>query len=407
MRRVLITGLGSHVPQSGPLWNHILNPSLHPTSTIIDKYKVLSIDPLLTKEKLFEMNKDFPLPKGYLPSFIQYGLLSTWLAIKDSGISLEKLSNFGISFGNGLGNPSAIIEANLRSMDGRRISPKLIPSMLTNMPASWISMVFGCRDLIASPSNACATGTQAIGDAYRLIKDGYCDSVICGASEAPLNPIIIEGFRESKALSPKFECKPFDSERDGFLMSEGSATLILEDYDTAIKRDIKNIYCEIIGYGNASDSYHTTLTHPLGEGAYQAMKRAVLEGRKRKDCLDLKVSMINAHGTGTIIGDESELRAINSLIKDSLFMDDCIISSQKGQFGHLLGASGALEAIITAHSLCNNYWPGTLNTTSPIDRRVITNGRFLSNESNIKYAISNSFGFGGVNTSLLFKSFHK
>lgn len=407
LRRVVISGVGSHHLFGGSqsLWHNILNPS-SPLLTDIAKGKGVMIDPDDTQSLLVRIGKDVSLPKGKLPSFVEFGLISTWLALKDAAIIFGNggggLEDFGVCFGNGLGNPSSLLEGNKKYLEGKRPSPRLICSILQNMPASWISIVFGCKGNISSPSMACTTGTQAIGDAYRLIKDGYCRKVICGASEAPLDPLIMAAFKETKALSADFRCRPFDKGRNGFLMGEGSATIILEELDSAIKRGCRPLV-EIVGYGSGCDSHHITESHPEGQGAYSSMKMAVLEGRERMKMKDLKVSFVNAHGTGTVVGDLSELKGIERMVDDGFFERDCRITSQKGQFGHLLGASGALETIIAALSLKNGYWPPTFDCSLPISERIEIEGRLIRKGAD--YAITNSFGFGGGNASLLLKKF--
>lgn len=276
------------------------------------------------------------------------------------------------------------------------------------MAAGAISIKYGLKGPNHCPSTACATGNHAIGDSYRFIKDGYAKTIVAGASEAPLHPLALAGFARAQSVATDFNdtpekaSRPFDKDRGGFVLSEGSGILILEELDHAKKRNAK-IYAEIVGYGLSGDGHHITAPSPDGLGASRAMELATRG-------IDLtKVGYINAHATSTLIGDRIENNAIKTIFKNNL---DVLVSSTKGSHGHLLGAAGAVEAIFSILAVQNNIAPPTLNLDSPGGAEGDNIEDFTLNlvgpkavEQNIEYSLSNSFGFGGINTSLLFKKY--
>ncbi len=286
----------------------------------------------------------------------------------------------------------------LEAKGPRRISPHFVPRILGNMAAGHVCMMYGLRGPVHSPSTACATGASSIGDAFRAIKNGHATLMLAGATEACIDPLSIAGFCQAKALATKYNqnpflaSRPFDVERDGFVIAEGAAVIILEELKHALKRGAE-IVAEVLGYGASSDAYHITASHPDGLGAQLAMKRALSEA----SICSSDVDYINAHGTSTPLGDAAELKAIQSVFKH-----DIVASSTKGATGHLLSAAGAVEGAFTALALKHQIAPPNINfTKSDVGLRNIHINR-TSEKHSISYAISNSFGFGGMNVSLCF-----
>ncbi len=337
--------------------------------------------------------------------FIQYGLVAANMAIEDAGLNnlndSEKL-RVGVSVGSGIGGLETIYEGSLtiNSKETKKLSPFFIPSSLVNLLSGQISIKYGFKGPNHSVVTACATGAHSIGDAGEMIKRGAADVMIAGGSEAAVCKLGIAGFCAARSLSTSFNerpteaSRPWDRDRDGFVMGEGSGIVVLEEMEHAKKRGA-NIYAELIGYGMSGDAYHITAPADDGDGGFRAMQAALKMGNYSSDEIDY----INAHGTSTIKGDEIELNAISRLFKQNIF-----VSSTKSSIGHLLGAAGSVEAIFSIMSLNNNILPATLNLDNPIS---INNINLIPKEpidKKIKIVLSNSFGFGGTNTALLFKS---
>ena len=338
--------------------------------------------------------------------FIQYGLVAAKMAIEDAGI--DKLSDkeklrTGVSVGSGIGGLETIYNGSITITEkgSKKLSPFFIPSSLVNLLSGQISIKFGFKGPNHSVVTACATGAHSIGDASEMIKRGAADFMVAGGSEAAVCKLGMAGFCAARSLSTSFNetphlaSRPWDKDRDGFVMGEGSGIVVLEEFESAKNRGA-NIYAELIGYGMSGDAYHITAPSEDGDGGYRAMKEALKMGKITEESIDY----INAHGTSTVKGDEIELNAISNLFKKSVY-----VSSTKSSIGHLLGAAGSVEAIFSIMSINSNIAPGTLNLNNPIDSRHIN---LIANESislNINYALSNSFGFGGTNTALLFKKF--
>lgn len=283
----------------------------------------------------------------------------------------------------------------------RKVSPHFVPRILGNMAAGLISIKFGLRGPIFSPNSACATGASSVGDAFRAIKYGESDLMIAGAAESCIDPLSMAGFCQARALTtrhndhPELASRPFDKDRSGFVMGEGAAVLILENLESAKLRNAP-ILCEIVGYGSSADAHHITAPHPYGLGAQLAMKRALGEGQMSAN----EVDYINAHATSTPLGDCIELKAIQPI-----FNHDIHVSSTKGATGHLLSASGAVEAAFTALSIANGQVPPNRNfdsTEVDISSSIMISRDGISKR--IRIALSNSFGFGGMNVSLCFRS---
>ena len=340
--------------------------------------------------------------------FIQYGLVAANLAIDDSGINDlndEKKLRVGISVGAGIGGLETISNTSLllKEKGPRRVSPFFVPSSLINLLSGQISIKYGFKGPNHSVVTACATGAHSIGDAAEMIKRGSADIMVAGGAEAAVCELGVAGFCAARSLSTNFNetpdkaSRPWDIDRDGFVMGEGSGILVLEELESAKKRDAK-IYAEIIGYGMSGDAFHITSPSDDGDGGFRAMKEAIKMAKINYDQIDY----INAHGTSTPIGDDIELKAIMNLIKDN---DQIKISSTKSSIGHLLGAAGSVEAIFSILAINNNIIPATLNLDNPSHNYNVDLVPKKPKEHECNIALSNSFGFGGTNTALLFKSY--
>ena len=298
-----------------------------------------------------------------------------------------------------------IEQTSLDFSKGKKISPFFITGRIINMPSGYISIKYNLKGPSYSTVSACASGAHAIGESLRLIQHGQADIMVTGGTEATICPISIEGFTACRALSckfndyPKKSSRPFDEERDGFVMSEGAATIILEELEHAKKRNA-NILCEIKGYGMSSDAFHYTLPDPSGEGAFRAMVNCINDSNILPDEIDY----INAHGTSTPAGDKVEALAIDRVFKNN--PKKINVSSTKSQVGHLLGAAGAVEAIYSIKAINQSTLPYTINLDSPLPSSKINFLRKEPMELSIKNVLSNSFGFGGTNVSLIFSKFN-
>lgn len=336
--------------------------------------------------------------------YTQFALIAAEESIKDSKLDFNTLNKerVGIMFGSGIGG-LCTIENQIRNLVAKgpnRVSPLTIPMAISNIASGTIAIKYGILGSVLSLTSACATSTHCIGEAYRSIKNGYLDIIITGGAEASICEFGISGFQSLTALS-KSEDKnrasiPFDKDRNGFVMGEGAGSLILEDLDSALKRGAK-IYAEIVGYGSTCDAYHITSPCLDGDGAYRAMRDALIDADITPD----NISYINAHGTSTEINDKVETLAIKKALGD--YYMNSYVSSTKSMTGHLLGAAGAIEAIVSIKSLQDNFVPATINYVNKDDdcdlNLVVNEGK----EVNVEYAMSNSLGFGGHNGSLIFK----
>ena len=339
--------------------------------------------------------------------FIQYGLIASKMAVEDAGISDltddEKL-RVGVTVGSGIGGLETIYNGSLtlNEKGPRKISPFFIPSSLINLLSGQISIKYGFRGPNHSVVTACATGAHSIGDAAEMIKRGAADIMIAGGAEAAVCRLGIAGFCAARSLSTNFNenpeeaSRPWDKDRDGFVMGEGSGIVVLEEYENAKKRGAK-IYAELSGYGMSGDAHHITSPSEDGDGGFRAMKEASTMASINSDDIDY----VNAHGTSTLIGDDIELKAIMKFIKGNKKLK---ISSTKSSIGHLLGAAGSVEAIFAILSINNNAVPATLNLNNPSHPYKVDLVPKNSITHNVNVALSNSFGFGGTNTALLFNS---
>ena len=341
--------------------------------------------------------------------FTQYAVAAADEAIKNAGIDFENLNRnkIGVIWGSGNGGIQTFqdqVEEFIKGNKQPRFNPYFIPKMIADIPSGVISIRHGLRGLNFSTISACASSNNAIIDACNYIRLGKADMIITGGSEAPISESSIGGFNASKALStnnenPEGASRPFDIKRDGFVMGEGAGALVLESLESAVRRDA-TIMAEIVGTGMAADAFHLTGTHPEGEGAYLGM----LDALEDAEIDALEIDYINAHATSTHMGDESELKAIMRLFGENKNLN---ISATKSMTGHLLGAAGAIEAIISVKAIQNDLVPPTINTTEvePAyrDKFNLTLGK--AQEKQINYAMSNTFGFGGHIATIILKKY--
>ena len=342
-----------------------------------------------------------------LDRFIMLGLIAAQEAVEDSGLfdlSDNEKNRIGVMVGSGIGGLQTIAETTLilEEKGPRRISPFFIPSSLINLISGQISIKYGFKGPNHSVVTACATGSHAIGDAAKLISSNNADVMIAGGSEAAICRLGIAGFSAARALSTSFNdnpeeaSRPWDVDRDGFVMGEGAGVLVLEELSFALKRN-KKIYAEVLGYGLSGDAYHITAPESSGDGAYRAMKQAVNDS----GILPKEIGYINAHGTSTPLGDLIELEAVRRLMNGEI--NNLCMSSTKSSIGHLLGAAGAVESIFSILSIKQGLIPPTLNLDKPAKEASDFNlVPAKSQNKKIEYAMSNSFGFGGTNASLIF-----
>ena len=415
-RRVVVTGLGTVSPigNSVPeVWENAINgvsgagPITHFDSYLFKTQfacEVKNFDPTATMDRR-EMRK--------VDVDTHYAFASAVEAINDSGIDFEKVdcNRVGVIFGEGIGGLGALEDEMrayaLNQENGPRFSPFLLTKMISDMTAGIISIKYGLKGPNYVTTSACASSTNALIDAFDQIRLGRADVIVAGGSEAAICPTAVGGFNAMHALSvrnddPKGASRPFSKSRDGFVMAEGAATLILEEYEHAVARGAK-IYAEVAGTGLTADAYHITAPHPEGEGAMRVMKMALDEAGLPVESVDY----INVHGTSTPAGDIAEAKAIKSLFGEHAYKLN--ISSTKSMTGHLLGAAGALEALLTVLALKNDIIPPTINHEEGDEDPDIDYAlNFTFNKAQqreIRYAMSNNFGFGGHNACLIFKKY--
>ncbi|MEE2788777.1 MAG: beta-ketoacyl-ACP synthase II [Myxococcota bacterium] len=338
--------------------------------------------------------------------FIQFAVSAAMMAIQDAGLPtpVPDPHQCGVLIGVGLGGLKTIEDAAevLRTKGPKRLSPFMLPRLISNLAPGWVSILTGARGPNWSPVSACATGAHSLGEAVQMIRNGTATRVIAGGAEATITPLGVAGFAAMKALStrnddPTRASRPFDTDRDGFVAAEGAGVMVLESETLARARGAR-IYAEIAGYGQSSDAYHMTLPDPDGTGARMAMKRALSDARLNVEDIDY----INAHGTSTPAGDVAESRAIEGVFGDHA--QHLWVSSTKSMTGHLLGASGSVEAAVCALSLHHGMVAPTINLENQDERCRLDYVANTARDGQIKAAISNSFGFGGTNVSLVLKA---
>ncbi len=339
--------------------------------------------------------------------FVHYAVASARMAMEDSGLRIDSSNEYrvGCLTGSGLGGLAMLEHYHqaLLEKGPRRISPFFIPGMIANMAPGQIAIEYGAKGPNLSVETACAASTHAVGESFRIIREGIADAMITGGSEAVITPLALGGFCSMKALStrnddPEHASRPFDLHRDGFLMGEGAGILILEEYRSALERGAR-IYAEVAGYGMSSDAYHVSAPDPEGAGAVSCMRTAIEDAGLKPEDIDY----INAHGTSTKLNDDSETRAIKKVFGEYAYR--LPVSSTKSMTGHLLGGAGGVEAIYTVLTINNGLMPPTVNYDTPDPECDLDYVPNAARKGVIKRAMSNSFGFGGTNGSLVFQAF--
>ena len=341
--------------------------------------------------------------------FIHLAIAAATEALRTAELSItrENADAIGVIIGSGIGGITTLAEGvvTLQERGPSRISPFLVPAMITNMAAGQVSMMFGLKGPNYCPTSACASGAHAIGEAAEIIRRGWAVAMVAGGSEAPITPIGIASFASAKAIStrnddPVGASRPFDADRDGFVLAEGGAVLVLEDLEFARSRGAR-ILAELVGYGLSADAYHITQPPPGGEGALRSMRAALHHAGLSPDDIDY----INAHGTSTPAGDIAETEAIKRLLGERAYRVP--VSSSKSQFGHLLGAAGAIEAIVSILAIQEGLLPPTINYTTPDPQCDLDYVPNTPRPARIDVVLSNSFGFGGHNVSLIFRRYEE
>ncbi len=409
-RRVVVTGLGLVTPLGTGLeksWNNICSGKSG--IDLITRFDVSNYGVQIAAEVKDFKSDDFMDKKQvkHLDLFVQYGIAAAMMAMKDSGFEVteENCERIGVITGCGMGGLPTIEKYHKVCLERgpKRITPFFIPMVIPNMPSGHISMVLKTKGPNLTLTTACAAGTHAVGEAYRHIKYGSSDMVITGGTEAVVCPLGISGFSAMKALStrndsPQEASRPFDKDRDGFVMAEGAGMLVLEEYEQALARGAR-IYAEVTGYGLSSDAYHIAAPPENGEGGARAMNVALQDAGFTPDRIDY----INAHGTSTPLNDRCETIAIKTVFGDHA--KSLAVSSTKSMTGHMLGAAGGIESVFTALSVSDQIAPPTINLKNPSPECDLD---YVPNEARkmeIRAAMSNSFGFGGTNAAIIMSRF--
>ncbi len=408
-KRVVVTGLGAVTPIGNDVetaWQNAING-------------VSGVGPLTRVEieglpaKVAAELKDFN-PENYMDRkearrmdrFTQYALASSFMAVKDANLTIndENSARVGVWIGSGIGGMETHEEQHKIFMEKgyRRVSPFYVPMMIPDMAAGQVSIAIGARGINSCTVTACATGTNSIGDAFKVIQRGDADVMVTGGTEAPLTNMAFAGFTSAKALSfnpdPKTASRPFDKNRDGFVMGEGAGIVILEELEHALARGAR-IYAEIVGYGSTGDAYHITQPAPGGEGGVRAMRQAIEDGGLQPNDIDY----INAHGTSTEYNDKFETLAIKEVFGPHA--NTLAISSTKSMTGHLLGAAGGIEAIFSVLAIKEGIVPPTINYETPDPECDLDYVPNVARKMEVRAALSNSLGFGGHNATIIFKKY--
>ena len=410
-RRVVITGMGVITPLGIGLeqsWKNLIKG--RPGIRRITQFDASQFSTQIAGEVDGFVPEDFIELKEIkkMDRFIHFALAAAKMALEDSGyaISDQNAERVGVFVGSGIGGLRTIehYHSVLLEKGPKRITPFFIPMLVVNLASGQISIKFGAKGPNSAVATACATGSHAIGDAFKIIQRGDADVMIAGGAESVITPLGIGGFNALKALStrndePEKASRPFDRDRDGFIMGEGAGIVILESIESALQRNA-NIYAEIVGYGMSADAYHITSPAPGGEGAARCMILALKDGCAEPSDVDY----INAHGTGTKHGDELETSAIKTVFREHAYR--LLVSSTKSMTGHLLGAAGGVESVITVMSIVDGIVPPTINLDNPDPECDLNYVPYQSKEFPIRYALTNSFGFGGTNACLLFRKYN-
>jgi 3-oxoacyl-[acyl-carrier-protein] synthase II len=408
-RRVVVTGVGLVSPVgvgteetwaallagksgAGPIT--LFDPAQHPTKFA---HEVKGFDPLRWVDRKESRKMD---------RFIQFAIAASDLAMKDAALAIDRgpdSERVGVYIGSGIGGFATIEREHEELLKGgpRRISPFFIPASIVNLAAGWVSIRTGARGPSSATATACTSSAHAVGDSFRIIQRGEADVMIAGGAEAAITPLGAGGFNAMRALStrndaPEKASRPFDRDRDGFVMGEGSGVLILEEYERAKARGAR-MYCEVVGYGMTSDAHHITAPCEDGDGAARVMSIAIRDAGVPPSA----IGYVNAHGTSTPVGDSIEVTAVKTVFGDHA--KKVVVGSTKSMTGHLLGAAGGLEAGITALAIRDQKIPPTINIENQDPACDIDANPSGARSLNLEYALSNSFGFGGTNGALVFK----
>ncbi|GIN19232.1 MAG TPA: beta-ketoacyl-[acyl-carrier-protein] synthase II [Bacillus bacterium] len=409
-RRVVVTGLGTVSPVGNDVetsWNNILagKTGVGPLTRL---------DPDNYSAKVAAEVKDFEIENFIerkdarkMDRFTHYALASAMMAVKDAGLDINdnNAERIGVWIGSGIGGMETLENQFdiFKKRGYRRVSPFFVPMMIPDMATGQVSIYLGAKGVNSCTVTACATGTNSIGDAFKVIQRGDADAMIAGGAEAPITQMSVAGFCANTALStnpdPNTASRPFDLNRDGFVIGEGAGVIVLEELEHAINRGAK-IYAEIVGYGSTGDAYHITAPAPGGEGGVRAMNIAIKDAGLAPEEIDY----INAHGTSTPYNDKYETMAVKEVFGDHAY--NLAISSTKSMTGHLLGAAGGVEAIFSVLAIKDSILPPTINYETPdpdCDLDYVVNE---SRKKEINAVISNSLGFGGHNATIVFKKYH-
>jgi len=419
MRRVVVTGMGMVTPLACGVeatWRRLVAGASG--ARVVDTFEVSDLPSRVAcmiphgdgSDGTYNASQWMePKEQRKVDDFIIYAMCAARQAIEDAGCAprtYEEQIAIGVMIGSGIGGVAGIAETSLvlKEKGPRRVSPFFIPGRLINLASGYVSIAHGLKGPNHAVVTACSTGAHAIGDAGRLIALGDADVMVAGGAESPLNRISMAGFAACRALSTGFNdeptraSRPYDRDRDGFVMGEGAGVVVLEELDHARARGAK-IYAELIGYGMSGDAYHITAPAADGDGAFRCMSAAI----RRAGITPVEIDYINAHGTSTPLGDEIELNAVQRLVGNA--GSRISMSSTKSSIGHLLGAAGAVEAIFSILAMRDNVAPPTLNLENPSVETAIDLVPLQAKPRNIDVVLSNSFGFGGTNASLVFRRF--
>ncbi|MFC3883718.1 beta-ketoacyl-ACP synthase II [Bacillus songklensis] len=408
-KRVVVTGLGAVTPIGNDVdtaWNNAI-------AGVSGIGPLTRLNPDEYSAKVAAELKDFQ-PENYfdkrearkMDRFTQYAVAASLMAVKDANLDIteEIAPRVGVWIGSGIGGMETFESQYETFLEKgyRRVSPFFVPMMIPDMAAGQVSIALGAKGINSCTVTACATGTNSIGDAFKVIQRGDADVMVTGGTEAPITKMSVAGFCANKALStnpdPKTACRPFDRNRDGFIIGEGAGVLVLEELEHALARGAK-IYAEIVGYGATGDAYHITAPAPGGEGGVRAMRQAINDAGLQPSDIDY----INAHGTSTEYNDKYETMAIKEVFGDHAYK--VAISSTKSMTGHLLGAAGGVEAIFSVKTIENGIIPPTINYKTPdpdCDLDYVPNE---ARKQEVKTVLSNSLGFGGHNATIILKKY--
>lgn len=409
-KRVVVTGMGCVTPigiGKDRFWNSLING----ISGIdyITKFGTEDFSVKIAAE-VRDFNAENYIEKREtkkMDRFTQFAVAASMMAAEDAGLNIKEIDaeRFGVILGAGMGGMDTLEDQAKKLMERgpKRVSPFFIPMMIPNIASGQVSIALGAKGPNILIVTACASSTNAIGEAFRVIQYGDADVVITGGTEASITPLSVAGFCSMKALStnndnPQKASRPFDKNRDGFVMGEGAGMLLIEELEHALKRGAI-IHGELIGYGRSSDAYHITTPAPGGEGSARAMECALKDAGINYDTIDY----INAHGSSTIYNDEFETEAIKKVFKEHAYKLD--VSSTKSMTSHLLGAAGGIEAIACVMAIANGIIPPTVNYETPDPKCDLNYVPNVAKKANVEYALSNSLGFGGHNAAVVFKKY--